>query len=152
MLPWVCSVIDHRRRQLNVTKTSLTHSPATRLTLPCFYHILTLSVIHYHSILLQKLDHHGIRGNINDWFASYLLGRSQGSNLSTECMTSCGVPQESVLGPLLFVIYINDIHYSSAKFSFFLFTDDTNLLYADINLSSLKETCSKSPTVLMQIS
>ena len=93
-----------------------------------------------HSILLQKLDHHGIRGNINDWFASYLLGRSQGSNLSIECMTSCGVPQESVLGPLLFVIYINDIHYSSAKFSFFLFADDTNLLYADTNLKSLEET------------
>ena len=39
MLPWVCSVIDHRRRQLNVIRTSLTHSPATRLTLGCFYQI-----------------------------------------------------------------------------------------------------------------
>ena len=109
-----------------------------------------------HLILLQKLDHHGIRGTINDSFASYLLGRSQvtevGFNLSTECMTLCGVPPESVLGPLLFLIYIDDIHNSSAKFSFFLFTDDTNLLYADTDLRSLEKTCSKSPTGLLQIS
>ena len=47
MLPWVCSLIDHRRRQLNVIKTSLTRLPATRLTLRCFYHNLTSSVIYY---------------------------------------------------------------------------------------------------------
>ena len=55
-------------------------------------------------ILLQKINPYGIRGIINDWFASYCLDCSQvtkvGSNLSTECMTSCGVPQGSVLGPL----------------------------------------------------
>ena len=77
-------------------------------------------------------------------FASYLLGRSQvtevGFNLSTECMISCGVPQGSVLGPLLFLIYINDIHHSSAKLSFYLFADDTSLLYADTNLKSLEKT------------
>ena len=77
-----------------------------------------------HSILLEKLDHYGIRGIINDWCSSYLLGRSQiteiDSNLSTVNEISSGVPQGSVLGLglLLFLTYINDIHNSSGSFSF----------------------------------
>ena len=95
-----------------------------------------------YSILLQKLHHYGVRGIINDWFSSYLFGRTQtvqmGLNISDKEKTLSGVPQGSVLGPLLFLIYINDIYYSSDKMTFSLFADDTNLLYADKNLRSLE--------------
>ena len=58
------------------------------------------------------------------------------SYISARKDTTCGVLQGSVLGPLLFLIYINDIQESSEKLKFFLFADDTNILYADKSLSS----------------
>ena len=94
-----------------------------------------------HIILLKKLNHYGVRDKINEWFSSYLTDRTQitqvGSEVSDNANTLCGVPQGSVLGPLLFLLYINDIN-NFSKNSFFLFADGTNLLYADKNLKTLE--------------
>ena len=107
-----------------------------------------------HMILLRKLNHYGIRGIINDWFSSYLTNRIQstqiGSNISNKTTTLCGVPQGSVLGPLLFLIYINDIFKSSSKLNFYLFADDTSLLYADKNLKSLEYTVNRELSNVQQ--
>ena len=100
-----------------------------------------------HNILLSKLHYYGIRGVINDWFASYLKDRYQTTQIrdavSEKKETLCGVPQGSVLGPLLFLLYVNDICHSSDIFDFFLFADDTNLLYANSNLKTLETIVNK---------
>ena len=90
-----------------------------------------------HEILLHKLDYYGIRGTAHKWFKSYLSERKQctevGNTRSKLDFVKCGVPQGSILGPLLFLLYINDIVLSSNVCKFTLFADDTSLFYSHKN-------------------
>ena len=95
-----------------------------------------------HQILIKKLEHFGIRNTQFKWFDSYLTDRQQrvkiGENTSDYKTVKCGVPQGSVLGPLLFLLYINDIPVSTSKVSFHLFADGTCLFYSNKDYKQLE--------------
>ena len=89
-----------------------------------------------HTILLKKLKHYGIRDKSLDLLTSYLNNRIQyvnyGDIFSYHSIIKCGVPQGSILGPLLFIIYVNDIVNATQKFKPLLYADDTTL-FTNIN-------------------
>ena len=102
-----------------------------------------------HDILLNKLGKYGIRGTTLKWFESYLSNRSMRVKIqnnigemeySTYHPLTYGTPQGSCLGPLLFLIFINDLHYSVTYGTSLLFADDTTIIHSHKNLRYLKWT------------
>jgi hypothetical protein len=94
-----------------------------------------------HEQLLFKLENYGIRGHANNFFRSYLCQRKQFTVINTIqsdiCEIQCGVPQGSVLGPLLFLIYINDMHRALNHARVRLFADDTCIFVQNQNFNEL---------------
>jgi hypothetical protein len=106
------------------------NKPTPEIILAIFRNLSKAIDVISHEILLNKLNTYGIRGNVNNWFRSYLANRSQFVDIdghsSILLNIQCGVPQGSILGPLLYLIYVNDIP-NSCNGNILSFADDTTL-------------------------
>ena len=97
-----------------------------------------------HEILFAKLEHYGICDVALKWIKSYFSCRQQFVQFNEVCSTTqtikCGVPQGSILGPLFFILYINDLPNASKLTQPFLFADDTSIFYSHSDLNKLHST------------
>ena len=95
-----------------------------------------------HQILLSKLNYYGIHGKSFKWFQSYLENGTQkcsvNGSLSNSYSLTCGVPQGTILGPLLFLLYINDLPNCLSNCKPRMYADDTHLTYAGSNLENVQ--------------
>ena len=97
-----------------------------------------------HDVLLSKLNNYGIKDIPHKWFTSYLDKRTQkcsiNGSLSQSCLLSCGVPQGTILGPLLFLLYINDLPNCLTNCQPRMYADDTHFTYAGVSTDNI-ESC-----------
>ena len=111
-----------------------------KLTMSIFCDLSKAFDVINHDILIHKLEFYGIRGIAKTWLSNYLTDRKQYVQIenkkSNMCSIECGVPQGSILGPLLYLIYVNDISKSTRE-NILSFADDTSLFISDSNIDNL---------------
>lgn len=107
-----------------------------------------------HEILLMKLHKYGIRGLALDWFKNYLTNRMQFVKINEATPShktiTCGIPQGSTLGPLLFLSYINDIPNVSKRLNFRIFADDTNIFFSHTNPLIIEQVVNEDLELIMK--
>ena len=95
-----------------------------------------------HEVLLSKLHAYGFRGAADNWFESYISDRNQqcsvNGHLSNSRSLICGIPQGTILGPLLFLVYINDLPNCLAHAEPRMYADDTHLTFASNNMKDIE--------------
>ena len=100
-----------------------------------------------HDVRLGKLSLYGIQESAYDWFDSYLNNRTQkcvvNGSLSKVCSLGCWVPQGTILGPLLFLIYINDLPNCLSFCQPRMYADDTHITYASADLHSMQSSLNR---------
>ena len=107
-----------------------------------------------HDILISKLNHFGVRGLFLDWFKSYFTNRQQKTLikgiLSDSLTVQYGVPQRSILGPLLFLLYISDLNNAKPHSMVHHFADDTNITFSHKSLKRVNKFINHDLSLLVQ--
>ena len=142
-------------RKLNSTTTSLISSTDhwhenmdnNKMNLAIFLDLRKAFDTVDHSILIKKLNSYGIVDRTGDWFESYLTNRTQfctlNGNKSKQRKVTCGIPQGSCLGPLLFIIYLNDFENSLQYSRASIYADDTNVTIASDDIQRMIDNASQ---------